>query len=413
MSLNSDELIIYCSDLEDEDGDNTSNISHIDGDDEDEDDGINVIIGNPKELGRIDNLIKSSDVYSLYSNDLAIQSELRDLVRKSINPKSTKFITVKVQNQTILIPNDVPISSRLASLLWAKAKEYCRMTLPSQDEFNKNMVETRKVCGVYNATYPGDVPISNKIGIFSMKYKKNILAQDVALSVAASTSSSANNSSVNIYDTEGFKHCSSGIYQYCDFAVLIIENGEVIDYAIHGYSSNINECIKRHNPEKIFYNANVGDAFDVFMKYPYQPFYEATSGRAFPLKIHRLQENFNSISFCERNDVYCALCLGLKDLRALLFRIPQQPLVNDKGEKLRCIEAQNRHNRTERYDRRHSNHHRQHHYYQRNSSLGWRPRFSSKSTFGKNLYGQPTHNAFRIRLSKVSKLHNQRFRPYD
>lgn len=428
-----DELVIYCSDLDyeleseneqmeydvkanDDDTDNNiinnitadnNNINNDtmtkknDGDgndannDDDADDGIEVIIDDSRidpdlenisrdeELLRLKHVMDESNVYKQpYVDDLALNAEVQKLVRISINPTKCKYITVKFMDQTILIPQNVEISNILSSMIWAYPKNYTRMVLPSQDEFNRNMDKCRASNKYWPKTYPDGIPFSSKIGIFSAKYKKNIIAADIGLSPLLRTN--ANKFTPPGSNDEGFKHSSSGVYQYCDFALLIIENGVIIDYAIHGFRSNINECIDVHKPVKIFYNATPGDALDVFMNYPYQPFFPAMNGLMMPIRIYRLPEKFNSISFCERNDVFCALCLALKDFRGLMFRMPHQKITNSYGRVMKP------------YDR---------------PFKRWHNMGGSFANLAKNQYGQPTHNASPLKLHKAPKSPN-RFRSY-
>nr|UBR58342.1 gp78-like protein [Oryctes rhinoceros nudivirus] len=344
----------------------------------DDDDGVNVIIDRVEELRRINHIMDESDIYTVDQNDdLAINAELQELVSESINPKTLKCVTVRFQNQIILIPNTREISSRLASLLWSYPKPYTKSTLPSHAEFTKNINRCRESGKLWSKTYPHDIPFSAKIGIFAVKYKKNIIAPDIGVPNLNVRSASTTR------DDEGFKHSSSGVYQYCDFALLIIENGVIIDYAVHGFRSNINECVRIHNPVKVFYNASPGDALDVFMKYPYQPFYPALSGVMQAVKIYRLSENFNSMAFCERNDIYCALCSALRDFRGMLFQAPQQKLKSSDGLQLKYVEKP--------YIRKWHN--------------------TRRSVYEKNQYGQPMHNAHRLKMYKAPKMPT-RFKPY-
>ncbi|ATY70203.1 GrBNV gp78-like protein [Tomelloso virus] len=362
-----DILVLDWSDLDDD------IVAADNEDDDDVDDGIKVIIDvdqkltEKEELRRIHDVISESDSYTNQEiDDLAVKSELEKLVAKSISPRNSRCITVKFRRQIILIPSDTPISSRLASLLWPYPKSYTPMKLPSQNEFDKNLIECRQRGHFWLKSYPHDIPVTSKIGIFAAKYKKNVITLDLPNNASSSVAK----------NDDGFRHCSSGVYQYCDFALIIIENGTVIDYAIHGVQSNIAECIAHHKPKKIFYNAKKNDALDVFLHYEYQPFYNSMYGLMEPLQIDRLPENFNPISFCERNDVYCALCSALRDLRGLLFQVPDQQLNTTEFANKRPMHRQNR----------------------------WK--------MAKNQYGQPLHNANRIYLRKVEKTQT-RFRPYN
>lgn len=373
--MDCDSISLNCSDFEDDTGEDDKNIVKTEeSEHSDEDDDINVIIqplSRDDELRRI-NLItsRSDEVYPTQDFDLELERELQTIVSKTIILNSKKCITVSFQNQIILIPNDMPISSKLASLLWENPKRYAKMTLPSQTEFDKNMQMCRSNNKFWTKAYPDGIPFSSKIGIFAVKYKKNVIAPNVTTNTTTKSGSQIEG---------GFKHSNSGVYQYYDFALLIVENCVIIDYAIHGFSSNINECIKTHQPVKIFYNAEVGDALDVFMNYPYQPFFEATSGLLRPIKIQRLTENFNSLSFCPRHDIFCASCSALKDFRGLMFQLPQQTVINNFGQKLN--------------------------YMHRTSGRPY------KANLAKNQFGQPMHNAHQITLYRAPK-NQSRFKPY-
>lgn len=292
--------------------------------DSETEDGINVIINadKTKEIAKIDEAISLSDIYNPRVDDLAVTAELQALVSKSINPKTLKCVAVKFQNQIILIPNTVDISSRAASLFWAYPKHYQASMLPFHQELQKNMLECSKNGNLWPKSYPDNIPLSDKIGIFSAKYKKHTITNE------------PNSSYDGCEQSSKIKHSSSGIYQYCDFALLIIERGVIIDYAIHGFRSNIAECVRIHSPTKIFYNALPGDALDVFMNYKHQPFFTSMADILMPVQMHRLPGNFNPMSFCERNDVFCALCSAIKDFRGMMFQVPQQKILNYYGQEL-------------------------------------------------------------------------------
>ena len=125
------------------------------------------------------------------------------------------------------------------------------------------------------------------------------------------------------------------LYRYVDFAAIIIQNGKIIDYAIHGFVSNINEMIKKHKPRKVYINANPNDALDTFLRYPYQPFYESTYGLLTPIKIYR-NPNFNTTVFCGRRNIYCAFCNVLKDAYGF-FNLKHTPSYMTCPQNLHCI----------------------------------------------------------------------------
>lgn len=252
----------------------------------------------------------------------------------SINPPTSKTITVQYHNQLILIPTNVAISSRLSTLFWPQSLVYEERKLPFVNEFNRFMAKAKENIMETGNKYPDGIDISETIAIFGSTYKKSTISLD-----NANNSQNFNTKS----DDDGFKRCNTGIYRYYDFAILIVKNGSVIDYAIHGYASNINEAIFKYNPVRIYYNAMPNDALDVFLRYPYQPFYSATFDKLTPIKAHIIRDNFNILAFCERRSAFCALCNCLKYLRSLMFTFKSVYVETRKEKKymskaqLRCL----------------------------------------------------------------------------
>lgn len=286
--------------------------NNVDADDDDDDDNINIIIDyDNMETKKISKLSKqTSNVYAIdYSHDLELQLELKKLIMLSINPKTSKTITVQYLNQLILIPITAEISSRLSSLFWSPALVYEERKLPFVDEFNTIMEGAKMNLIKSGNKYPDGTDVSETIAIFGATYKKN----------AINVGNDCVNYNLKHDDASNFKRCNTGIYRYYDFAVIIVKNGQIIDYAIHAYASNINEAIYHHCPKKIFYNAVPNDALDIFLRYPYQPFYAATFEKLQPLRMPIVKEFFNILAFCERRSAFCALCNCLKYLRSLMM----------------------------------------------------------------------------------------------
>ena len=370
------------------------------------------------EETQLNKLINNNALHSV-NDDIAIQNELHNLVTDSILLPTSKCITVKYNNQIILIPATTKISDRLASLFWSYPKTYQKHDLPFIEQFNQSLLMNRNhtvdfqnlhediitsttithndtdtkydpinpniiddkyfatetynndlVNIVHDDTYDGlafngdtssldstttttttattaaatstsptisttdaDNVITNshnvnKCAIFAVKYKKNVICMNPNVMTnntsTSGISTTANNSNYYNQDDNTFKRSNTGIYQYCDFAAVILQDGQVVDYAIHGYASNIADMINIHKPKYVYYNARPNDALDVFMNYPYQPFYSACYGKLFPVRINRTNQFFNPMAFCQRNDVFCALCNCLRDVRGLLIKLPTQ-----------------------------------------------------------------------------------------
>lgn len=290
---------------------------------------------------------------------MELQQEINNLIKVSINPATSKTITVMYQNQLILIPVYMAISSRLSAIFWSQPMAYIQSSIPFMSEFNKYLTEAR-VDGAN--VYPDGTRVSDTIAIFAATYKKSTISyNDVQNNILK-------NENLDV----GFKRCSTGIYRYHDFAIIIMNNGRIIDYAIHGYVSNVNDAIYRHNPKRIYYNARPGDALDVFLNYPYQPFYSAMHENLTPIQINRTIDCcFNTLAFCERRAPFCALCYALKDLRGFIFQYKSQYEIIDDNRW---------------YGRRYN-----HRY------------FSVQQNGGKNHLNQPSHNAMRRPLKYARK----------
>lgn len=238
--------------------------------------------------------------------------EVHKLMAKSVSQSGYKSIAVIYEKTTmILIPHDYDISSELASLFWKKALHYEQQTLPFVNIFYDSLIKAREE-GLLERDYPTGIDKSEVIAVFAAKYDPNLKNFNKNTSVMQNRFS---------FNKQKKKRCDTGLYQYCDFAVLIVQNGTILDYAVHGYVSSINGAIQKHQPKKILYNADLNDPLDVFMKYKHQPFFSATNGKLCPTKIQRM--DFVTTPFCKRFDTCCALCNALKDYKGLLFQLPE------------------------------------------------------------------------------------------
>lgn len=289
-------------------------------DDDSDNDNVNVIINNDviNENKNLQLLLQGNSLfdptlsnyqicmnfsYNFNDCDLELKNEISKLVKLSINPSTNKSITVLIDNQLILIPIKIKISDRLASYIWPMPKTYEKSELPFIDEFNKLLIN-----GNRHETF----------AIFGVKYNKTNY-------IRKQTTTEALNSN-NGYNMKK-KQCIGGLYRYCDFSAIIVSNNKIVDYAIHGYKSNISEMLRLHQPRRVYYNAQRGDALDVFMNYEYQPFYECTKNILRSVQIYRGSDIFNSLPFCERHDIFCALCNTLRDVRGFINNISVPPTI--------------------------------------------------------------------------------------
>lgn len=274
------------------------------GEEEDDDDGIQIIIS--KEPYKMTTIEDECNV------DLEIKNEIDALVESSIDINGP-CITILFANQLILVPVTAKISNRLASILWSLEKDYIESTFPHIELYNK----------LLKTAYTKNGGNGNKDdGLFAYlatKYERKTLNRTIHKNQNSQYQQQIQQQQQQ-QNNNDFKDCYSGLYRYTDFAIFIIKNGIIIDYAVHGYVSSINGILEKHKPKNIYYNAKTNDALDVFLKYPYQPFYTTMKDRLVPIQIHKLNnDQFNPLAFCIRHDVFCASCIGVRDLRNFLI----------------------------------------------------------------------------------------------
>lgn len=278
------------------------------GDDE-PDDNINIIINTSNPTDQITSP-------GIYKYDLELQSEINDLVRKSIHPVSNKLITVLCQNRLLTIETTTPISSRLSALLWYMPHSYIA-TLPTYFlTLNQYLKELQEKCAVSNTGtyYDGETSLNETIGVFAATYHKTTTN-------IQSTTTPQNNRNRG----PGARQ-NVNLYRYYDFTLLIVRNGQIVNYAIHAYRSNISDLIAEYQPTKIFYNSNPGDALDIFLHYEYQPFYHAMYGKMKMLKLDLLN-NWYYTNFCDRLNILCSFCQALKYFTTMII-MNKQPTID-------------------------------------------------------------------------------------
>lgn len=271
------------------------------------------------ELSRITSVMNASGMYTCDINmDLEMQAELNALICESIAPKTSKCIAVSFNKRIILIPITHPLSSRLQSIFWPLPRQYAETTLHmfnslnivSEIARNLGVADIKSLCGD-NLGFN----ITDTIAIFSARYyyKATLPSRDGQYPSAGNTGSNCSVPATN----------NAGFYYYADFAIFIVQNMKIIEYAIHGYVSNINELLLKYAPKRIFYNSRPNKALDLFLRYPYQPFFAGITDQSklTPITINRLHGTFNTLVFCDRQDTFCAFCNGLRDIRGLIFRL--------------------------------------------------------------------------------------------
>lgn len=329
MTLNSDtSMSCKLEPMDDSEHLNVGDNHSVGGDngipDDCDDDNINIIVndisGNCTEAEQLQHVLHSNNIYSdIYINDVTLQKELSDLIAASIYPANRQLVTVKYNDNLLLLSNTQHITSRMANLFWGVGLQYQPCQLPYLEQFYNSLREGMRR-GLKQRPQPPGIDRCETYAIFSVKYRKHTVS--VVTQRAGIVQQQQQYQGYGL--RKNFKNCNTGLYHYTDFACIIVKDGLIVDYAVHNFTSNINEMLRVHNPVKIIYNANVGDALDIFLRYKYNPFYEFMYDKWWPISINRIVDTFNTLIFCDRNDVFCALCNALKDLRGLLFLHPFQ-----------------------------------------------------------------------------------------
>lgn len=248
---------------------------------------------------------KKSDaapVYRLRPDDVELNNEIDRLIAKSVNLRTSKVITVFVRNTLILVPTDVPISSRLADCVWPAEKTHTVYRFNNIDLFNSLLPETNRL---------------ETMAFFSARYKKVCVGPKQQYRPLQTTH--------HRLEPPVAQNASSGQYLYDDFSLVIVKGGKVVDAAIHGVRGNINDLVAKYKPRRVYCNTMPNDALDVFLHYPYQPFYQSLHNLMVPVFVDTTKVAMNTGPFCDRYDPFCSFCKTLLAVRGFFDYVPKTP----------------------------------------------------------------------------------------
>jgi len=278
-----------------------------DGDDDDEEDNINIIINSDNT--KLNAIAKESDetmkANSLDEIEFMVQSELIRLMQNNVPEKDMRYIAINYQDQLILVPYEYKLSQMAQSVIWPNNnKVYEQQDVSFLDKYNNYIENLLKVSkNLYSEldknfetlTYcDKKTPIDSTVGMFSAIFKRTALTIDDS---------------------------KKTVYVFRKFALLIIQNGKIIDYALHGNKSSIAGCVREHKPIRIFFKSSGCDQLNTFLKYKHQPFYECFKGLLQPLNVSLLNDNYDTSAFCPNSTQFCALCSALRVYRRSIMRI--------------------------------------------------------------------------------------------
>lgn len=261
----------------------------------------------------------NEEIVAPYVTEMRLKNEISNLVAASVRSNTCRSVTLLVDNKLVVVPDHVPISDQLAARIWSPDKLYAESKLPYLDLFNSLLIPNTRRSGdtyavfaaKYNRTTCAFRPNSSET-------RSTKLVEAAANSFLISTRDTLRETrqSSNTYDDD--RNSLSALYQFCDFAAIVVQDNKVIDFAVHGVRSSIIRMLDVHKPRRVYYNARIGDPLYVFVNYKYQPFYTALKDVSRPIKINRNHANFNTMAFCERNDIFCSLCCCLRDVKGFV-----------------------------------------------------------------------------------------------
>lgn len=247
---------------------------------------------------------RASAVYQLRPDDIELNNEIDRLIAVSVRLRTDNVITVFVRNTLILVPTHVPISSRLADCIWPTEKVHTIYRFNNQDLFNSTVPETRRL---------------ETMAFFAARYTKVQVVSKQKYRPPQSAGNRQMMTSPAVHDA------STGQFLYDDFTLMIVAGGKVIDSAIHGVRGNINDLVSQYKPRRIYCNMMPGDALNVFLNYPHQPFFRTFQNLMAPVYVDTAKVPMNTLPFCSRHDPYCSFCKTLLTVRGFFQCTPNAP----------------------------------------------------------------------------------------
>lgn len=244
----------------------------------------------------------AAPVYRLRPDDVELNNEVDRLIATSVNLRTSKVITVLVRNTLILVPTTVPISSRLADCIWPAEKTHAAYRFNNIDLFNSLLPETDR---------------RETMAFFAARYKK--------VCVGLKQQYRAPQTKQHRLEPPVAQNAASGQYLFDDFTLVIVEGGKVVDAAIHGVRGNINDLVAEYKPRRVYCNTMSDDALDVFLHYPYQPFYRSLHKLMVPVFVDTSKVAMNTAPFCDRYDPFCSFCKTLLAVRGFFEYVPKTP----------------------------------------------------------------------------------------
>lgn len=266
-----------------------SNDSNVEEDEDEGEDGVNVIIGAMQP-------------------QFDVSQEVRELIKN--NKVGALYIIaclyINGRHQILVLNDGQHISPELAECIWKRPLLYRESLFPNADIYNEELSS-------------GGGGSGEKVAVFSVWFQKQ--QSRGRTSKPMPTFLKPNNVATVSVPPVAFLPA----YHYTDFAAAIVQNNRIIDYAIHGVRSNISEMMIRHQPKRVYYHGLGSNALTVFLNYQYQPFYKALEGRLEPVNFISnspdLQRHY--LSYCERSNSMCAFCQLLNHVFILVKQPPQ------------------------------------------------------------------------------------------
>lgn len=229
--------------------------------------------------------------------------ELSDANSDNINLKIGPIVTSTV---SLHLEFNQHLNGRGRNVLvqFAGKKSFLRNSLPMSDNLRN---------ALWGTPLPYDGDASRRFSDFN----KNLPIMSATLSIPTFI----------VFSARYTKHNTELCYD--EFSAAVVQNGQIVDFATHGHSSNLMEMVNRHptTVDVYFCGKLRNDQLYSFLKYKNQPFHDLMQRRLIPFP-RRDYLNINSLMYCERNKVHCSACFCLHDVytvRARLYSNAESP----------------------------------------------------------------------------------------
>lgn len=216
----------------------------------------------------------------------SIETRLEIINLKSNILPEKKLVTIELEKSVLQLGADTPLSPTLRNLIWKTAfvpkTQLSRFAAASIVE---NILETKDSRFQIK-------PSDRTIAFFGAVFRKPAFFAPSLQAIEKDIENKRNiNQKLNVNT-----HLPYHIYH--DFSVIIMKGSKVVDYAVHAEFGNINEVLRKHEPETVYFLGHKDSSLARFLSYRYQPFAEHSTRTFYGLDF---QMNYQILQFCEKS----------------------------------------------------------------------------------------------------------------